>query len=80
MVVFLDLNLRIDTDGKVHSCIYEKDLNLYLYIVPHSCHSKGSIKGMIWGMVLRAKSLCTVKKILALPSTMLYLPACERPS
>lgn len=62
VAIFLDLNLRIDTDGNVHSCIYEKDLNLYLYIVPHSCHSKGSIKGTIWGMVHRAKSLCTNEK------------------
>ena len=60
--IFLDLRLRIDTDGNVHSSIYEKDLNLYLYIVPHSCHSTGSIKGTIWGMVHRAKALCTNKE------------------
>jgi hypothetical protein len=59
--VFLDLRLRIDTNGNVNTTIYEKDLNLYLYIVPHSCHTTGSIKGTIWGMVHRAKALCTNK-------------------
>ena len=57
--IFLDLNLSIDQFGTIYSKIYEKDLNLYLYIVPHSCHSLGSIKGTIWGMVHRAKALCT---------------------
>ena len=57
--IFLDLNLTIDRFGTIHSKIYEKDLNLYLYIVPHSCHTLGSIKGTIWGMVHRAKALCT---------------------
>ncbi|MCP4748688.1 MAG: hypothetical protein GY874_21520 [Desulfobacteraceae bacterium] len=57
--IFLDLSLSIDQFGAIKSTIYEKDLNLYLYIVPHSCHSAGSIKGTIWGMVHRAKALCT---------------------
>ena len=57
--IFLDLSLSIDNLGTIHSSIYEKSLNLYLYIVPHSCHSAGSIKGTIWGMVHRAKALCT---------------------
>ena len=57
--IFLDLNLSLDQFGNINSKIYEKDLNLYLYIVPHSCHSLGSIKGTIWGMVHRTKALCT---------------------
>jgi len=37
----------------------EKLQNLYLYIPPHSCHSPGVIKGLIYGCVNRAKALCT---------------------
>ena len=56
--VFLDLKLAL-INGRVTTTIYEKELNLYLYIPPHSCHSPGVIKGIIFGMVHCAKNLCT---------------------
>ena len=68
--VFLDLFISID-NGRITTKIYEKDLNLYLYIPPHSCHSKGVIKGVIFGMVHRAKTLCTHSK-----DRILFLSRC----
>ena len=56
--VFLDLKISL-TNGRVTTSIYEKELNLYLYIPLHSCHSTGIIKGIIFGMVHCAKKLCT---------------------
>ena len=55
-VAFLDLDITF-TDQKFHTKIFEKDLNLHLYIPPHSCHSPGVLKGFIFGSIHRAKNL-----------------------
>jgi len=57
--IFLDLNIKIEGDRITTSNIYEKELNLYLYIPPHSCHSPGVVTGLIFGAVYRANALCT---------------------
>ena len=57
-VDFMDLTLSI-TDTGIHSKIFEKKLNLYLYIPPHSAHSPGVLRGLIIGMISRIFRLTT---------------------
>ena len=56
--IFLDLYITLQGTA-IHTSIYEKPQNLYLYIPPSSCHSPGVIKSLIYGSVCRAKNLCT---------------------
>jgi len=56
--IFLDLNIKIEGD-RITTTIYEKELNLFLYIPPHSCHSPGVVKGLIFGAVYPSNALCT---------------------
>ena len=59
--IYLDLNISIN-ENSIKTTIYEKKLNLHLYILPHSCHSPGITKSLIYGAVNRAKNLCTNQK------------------
>jgi hypothetical protein len=56
--IFLDLDITVRANS-IYTKIYEKELNLSLYIPPHSCHPPGCLKGLIYGFAVRAKNLCT---------------------
>ena len=57
-VTFLDMVLTI-RHNKIETQLYEKMLNLYLYISPFSSHSPGVLSGLIIGNILRIHHLCS---------------------
>ena len=57
-VVFLDLTITL-LDAKISCALYEKPLNLHLFLPPQLAHPPGVLFGLIAGMVYQAKSLCT---------------------
>jgi hypothetical protein len=58
-VVFLDLTITLE-DTRLHYVLYEKPLNLHLYIPPKSAHPPGVLYGLIAGSVFRATTLCSL--------------------
>eukprot|EP00956_Cyclotella_meneghiniana_P003689 scaffold4479_cov46-Cyclotella_meneghiniana.AAC.2 len=57
-VNFMDLTISI-VNNTIETDLYEKDLNLYLYIPPHSSHPHGVFTGLISGQLLRIRRLCS---------------------
>ena len=57
--IFLDLNISLLENGNIYTNIYEKPMNLYLYLPSGSCHSPGVLKGLVHGAVRRAYALCS---------------------
>ena len=55
---FLDVTLSI-CDGQIHHTMFEKVLNLYLYIPPSSSHPPGVLKGLIFGRLHQFNLLCS---------------------
>jgi hypothetical protein len=56
---FLDLSLTLEFDGSVTSTLFEKQLNLHMYLPPHSSHPPGALRGLIFGMTHRIYRLCS---------------------
>ena len=46
-------------EGRIVTSLYEKAMNLYLYIPPHSAHPPGVLTGLVSGNILRIHSLCS---------------------
>ena len=47
---FLDLTISVES-GEITFCTYQKLMNLYQYISPHSAHPPGVVRGMVYGLV-----------------------------
>jgi hypothetical protein len=55
-ILFMDLTLRVTPQG-IRTSLFEKKLNLYLYIPPHSAHAPGILQGLVFGMTARIRNL-----------------------
>jgi hypothetical protein len=54
---YLDLTLSFTPTGRINTSLYEKALNLYLYLPSHSAHPPGVLKGLIRGAFVRIQRL-----------------------
>ena len=52
--------------------LYEKCMNLYLYIPPHSDHPPGVLTGLVYGYILRIHSLCSKQSDIDLRMRQFY--------
>jgi DNA-binding MarR family transcriptional regulator len=76
-VNFLDLTLTLDNHHVV-TRLFEKPLNLYLYIPPHSAHPPGILRGMIYGYVTRVFRLTSKKSDCEASIRSFYRRLCDR--
>ena len=56
-VNYMDMTIAIQGD-RIGSSLYEKAMNLYLHILPHSAHPLGVLTGLVSGNILQIHSLC----------------------
>ena len=58
-VNFLDLTITLQPNNTFTTTLYEKELNLHLYIPPRSAHPPGLLPGVVFGTLFRIQTLCT---------------------
>ena len=51
-VNFLDITIMLDREGNLSTKTFQKGMNLFLYIPPHSSHPPGLMKSLIYGLLL----------------------------
>ena len=56
--VFSDVTLR-SQDTTISSALFEKPMNLHLYLPARSAHPPGALQGLICGHIYRAYNLCS---------------------
>ena len=56
---FMDMTISINKSNKIETTLFEKRLNLHLYIPPHSAHPPGLLPGIVYGTLFRIFTLCS---------------------
>ena len=58
-VDFMDMTITINNSNMIETTLFEKRLNLHLYIPPHSAHPPGLLPGMVYSTLFRIFNLCS---------------------
>ena len=56
---FMDMTISINKSNKIETTLFEKRLNLHLYIPPHSANPPGLLPGIVYGTLFRIFTLCS---------------------
>ena len=59
---FMDMTISINNSNKIETTLFEKRLNLHLYIPPHSAHPPGLLPGIVYGTLFRIFTLCSTEE------------------
>ena len=70
-VNYMDMTISIREDRIIKS-LYEKSMNIYLYIPPHSAHPPGVLTVLVSGNILWIHSLCSEKDYINLSMKQFY--------
>ena len=70
-VNYMDMTISIRKDQIVTS-LYEKSMNIYLYIPPYSAHPPGVLTGLVSGNILWIHSLCSDQEDINLRMKQFY--------
>ena len=59
---FMDMTISINNSNKIETTLFKKQLNLHLYIPPHSVHPPGLLPGIVYGTLFRIVTLCSTEQ------------------
>ena len=59
MVDFMDMTITINNSNMIDTTLFEKRLNLHLYIPPHSADPPGLLPGIVYSTLFRIFTLCS---------------------
>ena len=54
----MDMTISIH-EGRIVTLLYDKAMNIYLYIPPHSAHHQGVLTGLVSSNIIRIHLLCS---------------------
>ena len=58
-VDFMDMTISITNANKIEITLFEKKMNLHLYIPPHSAHPPGLLPGIVHSTLFRIFTICS---------------------
>ena len=59
---FMDITISINNSNKIETTLFEKRLNLHLYILPHSAHPPGLLPGIVYGTLFQIFTSCSTEE------------------